>query len=799
MSKKVNKLLNHQGENYILPFFWQHGEDEVTLRKYMQVIDESNIKAVCVESRPHPDFCGPKWWEDMDIILDEARKRNMKVWILDDSHFPTGYANGAMKEQPDELCRQGICCKTYDCTDKAELILGPEELLHPKEWKPNYIETFIKEKELRVYSDDTLFGIYAVSMEEETGLLDTTHYINLKEHIHNNSLNWTIPQGRWKVYVMHLSRNVGYHRSYINMMDRSSCRVLIDAVYEKHYEKYKDDFGTTIAGFFSDEPELGNGHLYEQGVILGKYEDLPWSKELEDELRHLFGDELELKLALLWEENADSDRKAKVRYTYMDAVTRLVEKNFSMQIGDWCRSHGVQYIGHLIEDNNQHARLGSSLGHYYRGLSGQDMAGIDNIGGQVLPQQEDVDVNHLLLGNRIGEFYHYMLGKLASSAAAIEPLKKGRSMCEIFGAYGWSCGVRLEKYLVDHFLVRGVNHYVPHAFNPKEFPDLDCPPHFYAHGHNPQYRHFGKLMAYTNRVCELINHGRHIAPVAVIYHGEGEWTGESMFSHKVGHFLADDQIEYDIIPQDVFAEEDRFHTVIEEHFLRVNTQKYKVVIVPGMQFVSLAFAKAAIKMQQSGIHVWFVGRYPEGICDAYGHSELIEKLKACKLIDLEQITDEIRRLKVNEISILPANNRMRYFHYLHEDETSVYLFVNEGTEIYHGTVLLQEKKPCYIYDAWDNCVRKANYDKGSLTVTIEPLKSLIVIFDEKSDIGVEQYSIATTAEGEELTWEKDWNRSICSSIDYPAFKETKEIVIPDSLAEELPKFSGFVRYETHFN
>ena len=52
------------------------------LREYMKVIYDSNIRAVCVESRPHPDFMGAAWWHDMDIILDEARTRGMKVWIL---------------------------------------------------------------------------------------------------------------------------------------------------------------------------------------------------------------------------------------------------------------------------------------------------------------------------------------------------------------------------------------------------------------------------------------------------------------------------------------------------------------------------------------------------------------------------------------------------------------------------------------------------------------------------------------------------------------------------------------------
>lgn len=95
-------------ENHMLPFFWQHGEDEATLRHYVGVIQDANCQAFCVESRPHPDFCGPKWWADMDIILDEAKKRGMQVWILDDSHFPTGFANGAAEKAPAALARRSV-------------------------------------------------------------------------------------------------------------------------------------------------------------------------------------------------------------------------------------------------------------------------------------------------------------------------------------------------------------------------------------------------------------------------------------------------------------------------------------------------------------------------------------------------------------------------------------------------------------------------------------------------------------------------------------------------------------------
>ena len=38
MSTRIYEALNGKQGNYILPFFWQHGEDEETLREYMGVI-----------------------------------------------------------------------------------------------------------------------------------------------------------------------------------------------------------------------------------------------------------------------------------------------------------------------------------------------------------------------------------------------------------------------------------------------------------------------------------------------------------------------------------------------------------------------------------------------------------------------------------------------------------------------------------------------------------------------------------------------------------------------------------------
>ena len=788
MNKKVKELLAGRGGNYILPFFWQHGEDEATLREYMRVIHNSNIGEVCVESRPHPDFCGPKWWQDMDAILDEAKKLGMKVWILDDSHFPTGFCNGALVNGPDELRRQSVTGKVLAQVKAGESVtLDRAEYEKPTAFQPSIVEQYLKCTD-KTFDDDVLLGVIAVKdggsrpedlllleeqnkncLEKETGSkcqknsreefagkesckLTESNEKNIasenaekqpeEEAKEKRCIRFTAEDGGYTLYACHLTRNRGPHRDYMNMCDAESCHKLIEAVYEPHYAHYKEEFGKTIAGFFSDEPEIGNGHLYEMGKTLPEVEDQPWSREVQAELIGKWGENWVSYLPLLWNESFSGNLTAKVRYDFMDTITRKVEKDFSWQIGDWCRAHGVEYIGHLIEDDHQHSRCGSSLGHFFRGLSGEDMAGIDDIGEQVLPQGEDIQLKKRFGGMRDGVFYHYALGKLGASAAAIEPQKKGRAMCEIFGNYGWQEGTYLEKYLADHFMVRGINHFVPHAFSAKAFPDPDCPPHFYAHGHNPQYRHFGRLMEYMNRVCELISDGHAEVPVAILYHGEADWAGgKCMYSQEPARRLADHQIDYHFIPSDVFSEAVRasveeaktgkntdksietescegrvdgqkenvhytYGTVLGKT-LKVNKQEYRALIVPECSYVTADFAKAAAALLDQGFPVIFINSLPEGICSQgeKADRELLQGLQKAAVVSLEEIVSKVEAFGIGEIKTSPAWPLLRCLHY--ENGSDMYYFVNEAAESFDGTITIAHGGSCYCYNAWENRLEKA--------------------------------------------------------------------------------------------
>lgn len=52
-------------------------------------------------------------WRDMDIVLNKAKVLGMNVWVLDDKHYPTGFANEKILEHP-ELTQWHIAERNVD-------------------------------------------------------------------------------------------------------------------------------------------------------------------------------------------------------------------------------------------------------------------------------------------------------------------------------------------------------------------------------------------------------------------------------------------------------------------------------------------------------------------------------------------------------------------------------------------------------------------------------------------------------------------------------------------------------------
>ena len=765
MNKRMMDLVGGTPENYIMPFFWQHGAEESTLREYMEKIDSCGIHAVCLEARPHPDYVGPKWWQDVDVIMDEARHRGMRVWILDDSHFPTGYANGAVKNAPEHL-------KRWYLEEKALEVDGPLEGFRLA------AATDLGSRRMmgRVFQrkGETLVAvILARRQEDPNGRVWYDQLQDVTDRLENGWLKMDIPQGHWVVFTYtKLMEAVQKASDHISFLEKESCRILLDTVYEPHWERYKEDFGKTFAGFFSDEPGFYNLGGTGFGMVkIGDQMPLPWS----DQVWRLFQQRMGGPTAIVGLYNDLNGAQAKARVTYMDIITRMYEENFSRQLGDWCEEHGVEYIGHVLEDVGLHSRLGPGTGHYFRAMAGQHMGGIDVVLNQLIPDR-DYGKNG---------FYHYSIQQLAASAAHQNPRMKGRAMCEIFGAFGWSEGLSMMKWMADHMLVGGINWFVPHAFTEKAFPDPDCPPHFYAHGMNPQYRYMHLVFDYMNRVCHLLNGGRAAVDNAVLFPAEGEWAGGYRDYGVIGKLCLTHQIPYELVCVDALET-----ASVSQGRLQVGEASYRTLLVDHIDLLPDHALAQLERLYRQGACVRFVGHAAKGLDGASAPSVPV-------------IQDEELLPLLREGAACAAREYqpwLRCYKYLQEDMT-VYLLVNSSMNHRLDTAVLVEEAPAYVwYHAEDNTLEAAQPDqRGWLPLSLDRGESVILLAGRQEALpGEGDLPFRPELSGERRELSGAWSISLA---DYREQERFQPLCVTDQLEDissKEPGFSGIIRYETAF-
>lgn len=773
--KRLQTILEGKEDSHILPFLWMKGEERDVILEEMDKIEECGIREICLESRPHPDFCGDGWWETLDCLLPEAERRGIRLWILDDDKFPTGHANGGFAGRP----------------EKSKLYLAERhmDICGPCRGHAVLVENFLQ-------PDGRLLGILAVPKPDgETLAVSGEHILDLTDRYENGFVYFDLPEGPYRLFVLFTTGKGGGRADYMNLIDPQSVRVLIDEVYEKHYARYGKYFGTTIAGFFSDEPELGNVDGYPFDNTLGQKDiRLPWSSLLEEALREKWGEGFLSCLPALWYESGE--KTAAVRSVYMDEMTRLVRSCFSGQVGSWCEKHGVEYIGHIIEDDNAHTRMGCSIGHYFREMEGQHMAGIDVVHHQIVPGFTE-PVHQWIAGDRDGEFFHFGLAKLGSSAAHIQENKKGRALCEIFGNYGWAEGNSLMKWLTNHMLVRGINEFTPHAFSMR-YPDPDCPPHFYARGENPGFACFTRLMKYMNRGAHLLSGGTPLVDAAVLYHAEAEWSGAGcMYFQKPGRRLMERQLDYDVIPVDAL---DR--AAVENGRLVIGGMRYPCLILPYAFRLPAAAARFVKEAAAQGLKVFICGALPE--TDTMGGKLPAGWADKAFSVSLDGIGEAVEglteSLKSRSLTVTGGSPELRSFSVRHEDGLAAMYFNESVSKKVNAGVRVTEVgfESVTVYDPWSNRSESFALNGQELPLILEPGEAVFFCFD-KNTVSVAPYPVCARAEPLRVDWR-------LSKEDGPDGGFGEETVL--RAGEKLPNlngpgywpaYTGTCRYEACFS
>lgn len=765
MKEKLEKIIGGEYGNYIYPFFWPDENDTSGIAEEVEAVYNSGIRGLCIEARPFEDFGGETWWLTVQTILEEAKKRGMKVWILDDKHFPTGYANGYIEHKYPGLRRRWLFEHHFD-------VYG--------EKKGCYIRLPFCDDDERI-----LFACAYKRTGEAEELEGEPLVFSVKEH--DEFLRFDVPAGLWRVFIIMESRNAEHrgHGWHIDMLSEKSAAVLIEAVYEEHYKYLSGYFGNVLTGFFSDEPCFAARHTERWGLDSGFYDgtvgqpgmSLPWNESVVEKMRADTENDVFALLPLLWYSHADAPE---TRLSYMNAVTTLWNENFSYALGNWCRSHGLIYTGHIIEDLNAHTRLSASTGHYFRGLSGQDISGIDIVLHQVQPGMSDyINAASVARGISDGRFYHYSLGQLASSLARFEPRMQGRAMCEMFGAYGWAEGAPMMKWIADFLLVRGINYFVPHAFSVK-YPFDDCPPHFYARGCNPQYDGFTAIMHYVNKATELLKGAVKKTAGAIFYFAENEWMSgkDCMVGDVPAKALYDAHIDYDIVSLDYLE-----NAVIADKKLIINGTEHTFLVIPEAKYYPGKLVSLVNGFVAQGLPVYTVTE------KSGNYGNILGKKIAVQLLAGEILAEKLA------YDYGKAFPKLRIAEFDSAEECVFMLFNEAPAEKAEGLIRLPVSGAYSELHFLNDAFYGGCSADGMVNISLLPGESVIFVFD-----GKESSFAAKDVFNSVYVPEIQWNIDVLETgIDSTYRNIVKGGELSDITAlDGMSRFSGKIRYSGSF-
>ena len=343
----------------LAPLLWTQGQSPDQIRRTVREVAEGGNTGFVWESRPHPDYLGPRWWSDLRVAIDEARRLQLEVWIFDEWMYPSGVAGGKLVAANPAFALHTVDERTLEAQGPS----AATEWAIPQPLGPN----------------EQLLAVVAFPDRAQAGaapvVLDRAARVR-----------WAAPQGRWRICWTisrsHAPRAGWSMENMIDVMNPQATAEFIRITHAATYEHFREDFGRTIKGFFSDEAGFRNVPSYES-LPGTPGAPLPWSPVFAAYFQKLKGYDITPWLPALWYDLGERTRM--VRFDFVDALSRALAENFFRPQQEWCRAHGVRLIGHLVEDNHADHNLGYGPGHWFRAIGQMDMPGIDVVGYQVTP------------------------------------------------------------------------------------------------------------------------------------------------------------------------------------------------------------------------------------------------------------------------------------------------------------------------------------------------------------------------------------------------------------------------------
>lgn len=503
-------------------------------------------------------YLSPEYFAFFRKFVEEAKRRDMRVWIVDDAGYPSGFAGGRFSSSAPNLRMQALEVTQQIHVEGGAVVhqaLGPDV-------------------------------VSAAAVDAEG------HAVPIP--LHGSELDWTAPPGHWTVLIVQHEFRTSPTRSDTNphrVKDTSqSLEDYLNPQATAQYlawthEQYKhylgEEFGKTIMGFRGDEPDYS---------ISG----LPWTPAFFARFRELKGYDVQPYTALFAQTPSRRNpgvpihltpEQLRIKGDYYDVFSQMFAAGFFKPQGDWCAANNLEYQVHLNHEEME-MELTHSEGSFFRDMRYVQVPGIDAIW-------------HQIWTDTIADY-----PRLASSVSHV--YGKPRAFTESFAAYRPVPDVAMARYALNEQFVRGVN-LVEMMYFPATSSGPKPPPSYMG---EPG---FADLTAYVRRMSYLMSMGRPDAQVALYLPASSMWLGDDAADTQfvsTERLLSEHQIDFDIVSDDALA-----HDLTAGHgsFETRSGNRYRTVILPAPKLLSEAAFDRLRTFAQGGGKVVFLGGTPQWI------------------------------------------------------------------------------------------------------------------------------------------------------------------------------------------
>ena len=126
--------------------------------------------------------------------------------------------------------------------------------------------------------------------------------------------------------------------SYVDLLYKGVTEKFMEITMTKGYERNKADFGKTLSGIFTDEPNLR--------ATNGKGTIIRWTPDLWDVFQQRWGYDLRPNLLSLTDEIGDW---RKIRHDYYETTLEMFVDRWAKPWSKYCDEKGLKWTGHYWE------------------------------------------------------------------------------------------------------------------------------------------------------------------------------------------------------------------------------------------------------------------------------------------------------------------------------------------------------------------------------------------------------------------------------------------------------------------